>query len=99
MSKELTATQHADMVRHAQQALDVQNACNLSGVVHTFSRVMTFLWDLDLGGTDAVNTHPIARLYADKIAHLTGTQTLGNDATQDAYRWAYDLIEKAKKAG
>jgi hypothetical protein len=28
----------------AQQSLDVQNVCNLSGVVHSFSEAMDVLW-------------------------------------------------------
>lgn len=36
-------------------------------------------------GTDEKNNHPIARLWADKIAHLSGTQSLGNDAVMAAY--------------
>ena len=75
----------------AQDALDVQNACNLCGVAQAFAKVM-----LDLGehtnGTDARNRHPVAILWADKIAHLTGTQELGNDATTKAYSWAHDMV-------
>jgi hypothetical protein len=59
----------------AQEALDVQDACNLSGVVHSFSRVLTDLravaraegWE----GTSAINMHPIAVLFSSKIASLT----------------------------
>lgn len=76
----------------AKEALDVQDACNLSGVAHGFARAMT-----DLGehtrGTDERNKHPVAVLWADKIAHLTGTQDLGNDVTTKAYSWAYDLLK------
>lgn len=76
----------------AQEALDVQNACNLSGVAQAFARAM-----IDLGehtkGTDERNRHPVAVLWADKIAHLTGTQDLGNDVTTKAYSWAYDMVK------
>ena len=71
-------------------ALAVQNACNLSGVVHGFSRAMTALREaLPSAGTDEINRHPVAVLWADKIAHLTGTQVLGCDAVSAAYDWAY----------
>lgn len=78
----------------AQDSLDVQNASNLSGVVHSFSRAMTDLRECLPGiGTTALNTHPICVLWADKIAHLTGTQTFGNDAVSDAYDAVYALAQ------
>ena len=59
-----------------KEAIMVQDACNLSGVVHSFSRAMQELWRLarESGGkgTDWVNTHKVCRLYADKIKSLTG---------------------------
>jgi len=76
----------------AKEALDVQDACNLSGVAHGFARAMTDLGE-HTNGTDARNKHPVAVLWADKIAHLTGTQDLGNDVTTKAYSWAYDLLK------
>lgn len=58
----------------------------------------------DLGehtkGTDERNRHPVAVLWADKIAHLTGTQTFGNDAVTKAYDACYALAKsEEKKAG
>jgi len=74
----------------AQEALDVQNACNLCGVVQSFARAM-----IDLGehvkGTDARNAHPITVLWADKVAHLAGIQDIGNDSTMKAYNAVYAL--------
>ena len=80
----------------AQDALRVQDACNLSGVAHGFARTMSALNDIEgLGGTDARNNHPIARVWADKIAHLTGTQTFGDDGgtLTAAYKAVHDLAE------
>ena len=74
----------------AQEALDVQNACNLTAVIQSFARAM-----IDLGkhvkGTDARNSHPVTVLWADKVAHLTGIQDIGNDATMKAYNAVYAL--------
>lgn len=82
----------------AQEALQVQDACNLSGVVHSFSAIITEvrtrLEAEKKGGTDRVNIHPVCVLYSDKIAHLTGTQHMGDDKVSDAYRWAYDVTQK-----
>lgn len=84
----------------AQDSLDVQNACNLSGVVHSFSNIITEvrtrLEAEGKGGTDAVNTHPVCILYADKVAHLTGTQHFGDDKVARAYNWAHDLTANRK---
>lgn len=85
----------------AEQALNVQNACNLSGVVRSFhiiiSSVRTRLGASGMGGTEEINNHPACRLFADKIAHLTGTQSLGNDEVTRAYKWAHDLTNKESR--
>lgn len=76
----------------AQQALNVQSACNLTAVAHGFARAMATLSSLlPEAGTDELNTHPIAVLWADKIAHLTGTQSLGDDVVMAAYTAACKL--------
>lgn len=58
-----------------ERALDAQSACNLSGIVHSFSDVLNRIWKEanETGkGTEFVNTHPISRLYAEQITHLSG---------------------------
>lgn len=60
----------------AQEALDAQSACNLSGIVLAFARIVE-----DMRGplgfdTPRCNTHPICRLFAEQILHLT---TAGRD--------------------
>ncbi len=76
----------------AREALAVQDACNLSGVAHGFARMM-----VDLGehtrGTDERNTHPIALVWADKIAHLTGTQSIGASRIAVAYSVVHEIAE------
>lgn len=72
----------------ANQVLRIQDACNLSGVAHTFSNACTELWvyvnahnealaktnstNSEFLGTDWVNKHPIVTLYLDKLASLNG---------------------------
>lgn len=56
--------------RDYQSALDVQTACNLSGVVFSFARVMQRICDSEPSGTDARNTHAICQLYAEQIKYL-----------------------------
>lgn len=64
------------LAQAAHAAIHAQSAVNLSGVVHTFSMILTeALWPeahrLGLG-TTWVNTHPISRLFVDKITDLSG---------------------------
>jgi hypothetical protein len=68
----------------AQEALDVQNASNLSGIVFGWARSMKRFNELNPGiGTDARNRHPIHVLWASKMASLTRCEnTL---AFSDAY--------------
>jgi cobalamin biosynthesis protein CobT len=77
----------------AQQALDCQDACNLSGVLDSFHRiVMEVLWPearKQNRGTDFVNTHPIVYLFLDKLASLNG-----RDTTMDSYHEASEEVKR-----
>ena len=56
-----------------QSAIDVQNACNLSGVVHSLSRLLPEVWAEareQNQGTDYVNTHPIVIMYLNQLNWL-----------------------------
>ena len=81
------------------EALAVQDACNLSGVVHSFARVFEIIRaEPGNHGTDYVNKHPVCVLFADKIAHLTGTQYLGltgDNPIDAAYRVCHDKTKEA----
>jgi hypothetical protein len=57
----------------AKEALAVQDACNLTGVVHSFSRAVTRLRRCLPGeSTRTYNTHPIVRAWIDKLVSLSG---------------------------
>jgi hypothetical protein len=61
------------------EAIQVQNACNLSGVVRSFSAITERLWQLaneNNKGTEWVNQHRVSRLFASKIQSLTGETQL-----------------------
>jgi hypothetical protein len=75
----------------AQESLDIQNASNLSGIVHSFSRAIMEL--RELAGTDYSNQHPINTLWADKISGLTHVQDLGNSWAFKCYGAVKDFIE------
>jgi hypothetical protein len=73
-----------------ESAIAVQSACNLSGVVYSFARVMDKICrESDKGkhGTDWKNTHAICRLYAEQIYHLTSKKD---------YSEAYNECEQFK---
>jgi hypothetical protein len=56
-----------------KEAILVQDACNLSGVVFSFARAMERLCALGKGkGTAWRNNHRVSRLYASKIQSLSG---------------------------
>lgn len=78
----------------AIEALQVQDACNLSGVVHGFSRAITelrrILENEPEFSTDKLNTHPVCLLWADKIASLTGIQGDSNELL-GAYEYVKNL--------
>lgn len=83
----------------AKEALQVQDACNLSGVVHGFSRAVTELREIlrATGGdlsTAAVNQHPICCLWASKI-HALARMGLSD---QEQFRIAYEACEEIADA-
>ena len=62
----------------AQTALDVQNAINLSGLLHTLDQIVTdVLWPeaRKLGkGTEFVNTHCVVTLFLFKLMALNASE-------------------------
>lgn len=78
----------------AQEVIDCQDAVNLSGVIHSFSRVMTELREIARAegweDTDKLNRHPIAVLYSSKIASLTDSEAPNNFS--QSFCWVKDLI-------
>lgn len=82
----------------AQQALDVQDAANLSGVVISWTLAVQELRQrLSLDklpcGTDDINRHPISMLWADKCASLTGSQYAAFDEMSNAYETVKKLAQ------
>lgn len=68
----------------AQTASDIQNACNFSGILHTFVEVFTYMKN-DLGmSRDEVNTHPITIVFLDKLNSLAEIQNMGCERVMNA---------------
>jgi hypothetical protein len=59
--------------RELAKALDVQSACNLSGVLHSWAKAATVVQHvLCTNRGEDFNKHPINILYMSKIASLLG---------------------------
>ena len=71
----------------AKEALLVQDACNILGVSKGFARAMDDLRRLlPSEGTDGYNRHPVAVLWASKLASMTGCEA--EETFHKAYVWA-----------
>jgi hypothetical protein len=80
------------LAQAAQLAIDIQDACNLSGVVRSFAEVTETLWAdsrANNRGTSGVNHHPVSVLFASKIGDLTGVGC----GDLDTFNTAYDLCK------
>ena len=78
----------------AIEAIAVQDAANLSGIAKSFGRVMSQLWDEANKrgeGTEWVNTHPIAKLWVDKMAGLSRVRTF------EEFSKAYEACDRFTK--
>lgn len=78
----------------AREALEVQDACNLSGVVHAFSRAITELREIlrndGIVDTGAINQHPICKMWASKIHDLARMGL----SDHERFRVAYEACEE-----
>jgi hypothetical protein len=72
----------------AKEAIDIQNACNLSGVIQTWSRSISALKELNpTMSTDELNHHPISVMYASKV----GSMTSDDEQFAEAYKRCCEL--------
>ena len=81
----------------ARNVLLIQDACNLSGVVHSFSIAMSILCEYKYQlnqGTDWVNNHPVAKMYASKIHALSGMGVSDTEEFHHAYEACKKLAEE-----
>lgn len=73
----------------AQDAIDVQDASNLVGVVISFSEALINLRQVFPNlSTKEINEHPIAVLYSSKIASLTHSDC------QEVFSLAYFQVKE-----
>jgi hypothetical protein len=77
----------------ARLALSIQNACNLSPIVRSFSRVCSSLWRIEeRPGTQFVNQHPVIILFLSKLCSLAKVEGPTFEEFGIAYTWAKDLL-------
>ncbi len=87
-----------------QEAIDVQNACNASGVIHSLSRIVSYIWEEEVNkhpeekrGTEYVNTHPVVILFLDKLCSLAHIQSNYDcEIVSQAYKTCYEKAESEK---
>lgn len=68
-----------------KDAIQVQDAVNISGIVHSWSKILEKMSSMP---TKERNEHPINVLFADKVAVLTGAH-----ADAKVFK-AYDICER-----
>lgn len=84
----------------ANEAIQVQNACNLSGVVLSFAksivRLRVLMREMGRESTAEINSHPVCVMWADKIQSLTRWDNRGSwsEVTAKAYT---DCLELATR--
>lgn len=88
------STDNRSIQELAREALQVQDACNLSGIVLAWGRAICRLRQLIPGGTDDINQHHINVLWADKVNDLTRARY--GDKFSQAYEWATNLTHEEK---
>jgi hypothetical protein len=85
------------MKQACKNALQVQDACNLSGVVKSFAKDFDAIWNEareQNKGTDYVNTHPICRLYLEQIAYLVCGGNLDFDSYDVATKYCQEKTQE-----
>src|SRR5258707_310244 len=84
----------------ARTALDVQNAVDLSGVLHSLDQIVTdVIWPeaRKLGkGTEFVDTHPIVTLFLHKLISLNRNECFCSGCVSDFARASAEVDAIAK---
>lgn len=76
----------------AQDAIDVQDACNPRGVTHSMLEAMRYLADQGCG-TNEICLHPVISLYVSKLASLNNSDCLC-DHCLDRFHVAMEACKK-----
>ena len=82
------------MAQLAEEAIQVQDACNLTAVVKGMDRAIMSLRELGITGTDEIRRHFVTRLWAAKVADLCGY--FADNGFGEAYNKCLAVVEDAK---
>jgi len=84
------------MAQLAEEAMQVQDACNLSGVVKGMDRAIASLRELGVTGTDQIREHFVTRLWAAKVADLCGFYSFSENPFSDAWMKCQAVVEESR---
>lgn len=96
-SHEPTADGRSVLRELCQQAIDVQDACNLGAVAGGLHDLVNDLRGLGTENTATLNQHPLVRLWVNKLVSLSipGAETRLYDEFAKDYDWARAARKKA----
>lgn len=81
----------------AREALQIQDACNLSGLAASFPCTMDGLWDyarlIGKANTSFVNKHPVAVLWTSHMAYIS-SGTIAGESYGKAYAVCSELAKR-----
>ena len=82
-----------NLAQLAQQAIDVQNACNPIAIANGMVNAMQELRKLGIVGSEELATHPVTRLW---VAKLSSLSVFREDHVTEAiaYHRCYEIIDK-----
>lgn len=82
----------------AREALEVQNACNMSGIARSFVQVMDTLGSFGLS-TGQRNQHPITVVWLDKMNSLASIQPFDSAFYGEQTRLAFKAVQGLADGG
>jgi len=81
-----------------QDAIDVQDACNISGVVNSLMNEVLPAVRQEITGTVAIARHPAVVMFVSKLGELTGLGGGDMDTFSEAYLACRERAEQATLA-
>jgi hypothetical protein len=87
------------MKQLAQEALDIQNACNPLGLTKGFAQATQELWEHAVIGSSIWETtkHPVFQLWASKIHEIAGMGLSDGERYGIAYHMCLELAAGKKE--
>jgi len=84
------------LIQLANEAIQIQDASNLSGLVHGWSRAITQLREvMPTADTQTINRHPINKMWAYKVYSLACGEPFHHEEAEKfnmAYQWCREQV-------